>query len=1381
MNNYCVLKLLIFTFFLIGTFQVYGQNIRMHGKVIDKQTLEGIPFVHIFIEGTRIGAISDLHGNFTISYSEQYRSRMLQFSCLGYKPVQVSLQGLNKSMPEIRLEQDIIQLQEVVVTPKDPLELLGEAFRKIPENYDTSATMLSGYYKMSSVLGDTTIRYTEAFLDIFKPPLGQVQKSSKPPADSVHLRQVRTKPTEIKDWKLKTMLDWENSPHQLENRDVVKDFSSLNREYEKFMALYDFEIEGLVFINKRRTYKIGIKPKKGKRKAYWNGALFLDEETLAFVKVDFVSTPNMFRIFKSALGYKLMSSLYKVRYNQGEWKETLNYRLIGDKWYFNEVNSSKQFLISSKKRNLEEVPVTVTVQYSTDSVKRNFSIPDSIKFLSQKGTPWWETERFIESLYDPDFWDDFDLQPGVLEKDSSRMDQSGNSVDNDSLIQETFIKISATLLDESGGSAIGLAHISLKGTAKGTVSNDLGQFDFKIPVRHLNDTLVISSLGYRSYTMTVAEMLGSKPETIHLKKDAMILEEIVVSDTALHAREIVQNAIKNIANAYPGREYMLKGFYRDWFIINIGDDSTNASIAEAALSVYDKGYSKTAPRSMTEKIYVDEVRLIKYPGFTGNNFAFFFKQNPVKYRYMKANMAIEGVLDLPNDLEYKIENVMLNENREDVYVISACADDNYAKYTLYISVKDLAILRIDLNARAPEEGYIYLNPKDSSQEMKSINNTIRFRRFEGVPYLSYMRQHWTWEMRDPLSHEIVQEGELYTEFMTNDVITDKKILSDLKKQRGRRENAIFEQQRKYNAVFWNNYNFVKSNPLNKRLEAALNQSVSSLEERFGEDPEAFNGPDRKYTFTKLDTLQGTLTPLRTSFDVGFYHLDVEVFPVEEVIRGSSLIRFRVVDPMDRIQIDLYSEMSIDSITFRGRILHFEREFNAVYIDFPETLPKGSVEEIIVFYSGHPVDMNMDIPMYGSFLWLKDDEENPWLQAICQGYGASGWWPNKDHLSDEPDSAAISITVPADLDVVSNGRLRHKTSLENGKTRYDWFVSYPINNYNLTLNAGKYTHFADEYVSGTDTLDLDYYVMRYNRENTRKKVKMVKPMLQTYEKFFGKYPFPRDGFKLVETPHAMEHQSCVSLGYEYFSEYEDYDFEFLEDDLRMGQIEGQIVLHETAHEWWGNSVSCTDNAELWIHEAFATYAEALYIEDQYGYEKSQLYLSAMKDGVENEMPIIGKFGVNHIHYNINDMYLKGAVMLNTLRHVISNDSIWFSILKGIPADFRYKTITTEDVVQYVNQKTGTDYTAFFDQYLRTTQIPTLELMFEDEEGKHYVKYRWATAIKNFSMPVQYTIGEEDPAFLYPTLDWQKIQLPETYKSNLKVNQEQFYLNVKIRNK
>ncbi|MEE9169529.1 MAG: M1 family metallopeptidase, partial [bacterium] len=413
---------------------------------------------------------------------------------------------------------------------------------------------------------------------------------------------------------------------------------------------------------------------------------------------------------------------------------------------------------------------------------------------------------------------------------------------------------------------------------------------------------------------------------------------------------------------------------------------------------------------------------------------------------------------------------------------------------------------------------------------------------------------------------------------------------------------------------------------------------------------------RELVFTRADTLRGMLTPLRTCYDVKYYHLDIRVDPKTKSVSGSNKIRFTVVEPFEKMQIDLVENMQIDRIVFEDLELPFEREYGAVFIQFPRTMKKDMEREITVFYSGKPQVAERP-PWEGGLVWREDEEGNPWVAVTCQGTGAYVWWPNKEHQSDEPDSMMISVTVPDSLMNISNGRLRGKTELQDGWTRYDWFVSYPINNYNVTLNIGKYAHFSEEYVDmDGDALTLDYYVMPYNLDKAKKQFEQVKPMMACFEKFFGKYPFSNDVYKLVESPHlGMEHQSAVAYGNKFLQGY------LGKASSEVGTKFDFIIVHESAHEWWGNSVTSKDIADMWIHESFGAYAEALYVECLFGYDEALEYVNGKKPGIGNARPIIGVYGVNN--EGSKDMYDKGQLFLNTLRHVIDNDSLWFETIYG----------------------------------------------------------------------------------------------------------------------
>lgn len=525
------------------------------------------------------------------------------------------------------------------------------------------------------------------------------------------------------------------------------------------------------------------------------------------------------------------------------------------------------------------------------------------------------------------------------------------------------------------------------------------------------------------------------------------------------------------------------------------------------------------------------------------------------------------------------------------------------------------------------------------------------------------------------------------------------------------------------------------------------------------------------SFSRKDTLRGMLTPLRTSYDVTYYHLDIRVDPQTQSIAGSNKIRFKVMTEFDKMQVDLFENMEVERITLDDKSnLPFTREYDAVFITLPKKLKKNSSRELTVYYSGKPIVAKRP-PWEGGFIWTKDKDGNPWVAVACQGMGASLWWPNKDHQSDEPDSMMISVTVPSGLMNVSNGRLRKSTALKDGWRRFDWFVSYPINNYNVTVNIGKFAHFNDFYLSGRDTLKLDYYVMPENLDKAKKQFEQVKPMLVCFEKYFGKYPFWNDGFKEVESPHlGMEHQSALAYGNNYLQGYRGTA------TSEVGLKFDFIIIHEAAHEWWGNNVTSKDIADMWIHESFGAYAEALYVECLFGYEEALKYINAKKFNVINRQPIIGVYGVNK--EGSKDMYDKGQLVLNTLRHVINNDELWISILSGIQHHFRHQTVTAENIIQYVNKKTNSDLTYFFNQYLRHAAIPELEINLVKTGDRVTARYRWNIDVPDFAMPVKVTTSKNSFEMIYPKKEWGTSALQNIHPDDFKVATDQFYIDVKV---
>jgi len=511
--------------------------------------------------------------------------------------------------------------------------------------------------------------------------------------------------------------------------------------------------------------------------------------------------------------------------------------------------------------------------------------------------------------------------------------------------------------------------------------------------------------------------------------------------------------------------------------------------------------------------------------------------------------------------------------------------------------------------------------------------------------------------------------------------------------------------------------------------------------------------------TRADILRGAYGQYRANNDLLFYHLDVRVDPEKKFISGKNTIRFKMLKDDTRIQLDLQQPLNVDKILFGATELKYEREFGAVFVDFPETLHTGRVYSIDFYYSGNPLETGR----FGGMAFRKDSAGRPWINTACEGIGASIWWPNKDQWRDEVESMQISVSIPNDLVDVSNGKFMGKTDLGDGYTRWDWLVHYPINNYDVALNIGKYEHFSDK----LGDLSLDFYALPEDLDKAKKQFAQAKGMLQAFQHYFGEYPFKKDGYKLIEVPYAgMEHQSAVAYGNHFANGYLERDWTGVGISLRFDFI----IIHESGHEWFGNSITAADPSDMWIHEGWTTYLECLYVEYMYGHDDYLKYVNAYKTKVKNAKPIIAEHGVNA--EPPQDQYFKGALFINTLRSVINDDPRWFKLIHDLYQHFKYKNIMTEDIVAFFNRKTGKDLTPIFNQYLRHTAIPTLELKFNTGEGT--ASYRWKVDEPGFAMPVR--VGKKDSwQLIQATTDWQTMKTPLT-KDDFDVATDLYYINV-----
>ena len=509
---------------------------------------------------------------------------------------------------------------------------------------------------------------------------------------------------------------------------------------------------------------------------------------------------------------------------------------------------------------------------------------------------------------------------------------------------------------------------------------------------------------------------------------------------------------------------------------------------------------------------------------------------------------------------------------------------------------------------------------------------------------------------------------------------------------------------------------------------------------------------QKAKFTYDDTLRGSITTYRQGWDVLRYDLQVEADIETKAISGNNKITYYESLPVREMQIDLQKPLVIDSVVGDyGNLLSYRQLGNAWLVRLK---PDGGMIKFLpgkrwlkVYYHGVPKAATRP-PWDGGLIWRKDSLNNPLVATACQGLGASIWWPCKDHQSDEPDSGmTIKIIAPDTLSAISNGRLQNVSPSANGTKTWTWLVTNPINNYDVTMNIGKYTHWSDTLRGVAGILDMDFWVLNYNLEKAKSQFAQAKLMLRSFEYWFGKYPFYEDSYKLIETPFlGMEHQSGIAYGNKYSNGYLGTDL----SGTGWGLKWDFIIVHESGHEWFGNNITSNDLGDMWLHEGFTNYSETLFTETYYGKQAANDYNFGTRKKIKNNSPIIGPYGVNE--EGSGDMYSKGGNLLQLIRHSIDNDSLFRNILVGLNTQFYHATVTTRQVEDYIGAKSGIDFSKVFDQYLRTTQIPVLE--FYTTNKRRTIHYRWSKCVDRFNLSLVLNKGN-DSLRINPTTEWQTL--------------------------
>ncbi|MCW5519746.1 M1 family metallopeptidase [Aureitalea sp. L0-47] len=516
------------------------------------------------------------------------------------------------------------------------------------------------------------------------------------------------------------------------------------------------------------------------------------------------------------------------------------------------------------------------------------------------------------------------------------------------------------------------------------------------------------------------------------------------------------------------------------------------------------------------------------------------------------------------------------------------------------------------------------------------------------------------------------------------------------------------------------------------------------------------------SFSKQDSLFGSITPERGWWDLKHYELEVSVFPKEREITGTNTITYTVLDPGKVMQLDLQKPMKLLNATQDGEPLDIRSEGMFHFITLKKKQKKGKTYSLSVQFSGKP-RVAKNPPWDGGFTWSRDSSDQHFIATSNQGIGASIWWPNKDHPYDEPDNGVdLAITVPSELSAVGNGRLVEIVDNEDTRT-WKWKVVNPINNYGVNVNIADYVRFSEKFKGEKGELDLDYWVLRESEEKANRQFSQVSMTIEAFEHWFGPYPFYEDSFKLVEVPYlGMEHQSSVTYGNRYSNGYLGMDL----SGTGWGMKFDFIIIHESGHEWFANNITNDDVSDIWIHEGFTAYSENLYLDYHFGKEASSAYVVGTRKSISNDRPIIGIRGVRK--RGSGDMYYKGANILHTLRQLLEDDEKWREILRGLNSEFRHQTVSSKQVEDYISEMSGIDLTEFWQQYLRTVKIPKVEFKIVNNE----LSFRYTDIIEEFDMPVIAIVNGKEH-WLFPKDDWKAEEFDEDIRT-FKIKRD-FYVN------
>lgn len=425
------------------------------------------------------------------------------------------------------------------------------------------------------------------------------------------------------------------------------------------------------------------------------------------------------------------------------------------------------------------------------------------------------------------------------------------------------------------------------------------------------------------------------------------------------------------------------------------------------------------------------------------------------------------------------------------------------------------------------------------------------------------------------------------------------------------------------------------------------------------------------------------------YDIFFYSLDVELTDQSNYISGKVDIHLNTLEVLDSLIIELHENLTISEIKINDVSNVFYRKNSAIII--LKHFEENEESKVSISYEGFPPSVNEN-PLGGSGLNNQLDPSTNTLvtYSLSEPYSAYEWWPCKQSLTDKADSCYMHITVPNNCLAGSNGILKNKTDLNNGKTRFEWQHIYPINYYLISVAVAQYQDYSFfARLNDQDSILIQNYI--YDNSNYfqtwKSNIDSTSAYLKLFSRLYGEYPFLSEKYGHCSAPlgGGMEHQTMTT----------------------QIHFNKNLTAHELAHQWFGNNVTCKSWKDIWVNEGFATYSQYLMLENMYPNEaENQIiqYQETSMNYLDGSIYVLDTFNTSRI-FDYRLTYAKGAAFIHTLRYLINNDSLFFDNLKQFQKDFKGRSASAEDVRLYIEKNSNIDLQPTFEQLYYGEGFPT----------------------------------------------------------------------------